>query len=82
MNKRLNIVLPERTVSVLDRVATKGTRSRFIDRAILRYAETESRQNLRERLKQGYLANAELDLATAAAWFRFPIDEEVFRGSD
>jgi len=30
MNKRLNIILPEETVRLLDRVAGKGQRSRFI----------------------------------------------------
>lgn len=77
MNKRINIMLPERTVSVLDKVIPKGTRSRFIDRAILRYIETQSRENLRDRLKAGYRANAERDLAIAAEWF--PLEEEAFR---
>lgn len=77
MNKRINIVLPEKTVSVLDRVAPKGARSRFIDRAILRYVEIEGKQSLREQLKAGYVANAERDLETAIAWF--PLEEEAVR---
>jgi CopG family transcriptional regulator/antitoxin EndoAI len=77
MNRRINIVLPERTVSVLDRVATKGTRSRFIDRAVLHYVETQGRQSLREQLKTGYRVNAERDLAMAAEWF--PLEEEAWR---
>ena len=77
MSKRINIVLPERTVGLLDRVTTKGTRSRFIDRAVLHYVETHGRQNLREQLTAGYLANAERDLAIAAAWF--PLEEEAWR---
>jgi CopG family transcriptional regulator/antitoxin EndoAI len=75
MNKRINIVLPERTVNVLDRVAAKGTRSRFIDRAILRYVETHGRESIREQLKAGYRANTERDLAIAAEWF--PLEEEA-----
>ena len=31
MSKRINIVLPDETLAVLDRVAAKGARSRFID---------------------------------------------------
>jgi len=77
MNRRINIVLPERTVSVLDRVTTKGTRSRFIDQAVLHYVETQGKQSLREQLKAGYGANAERDLAMAAEWF--PIEEEAWR---
>jgi len=75
MNKRINIILPEKTVSVLNRVTTKGNRSRFIDCAVLHYVEVRSRQNLRERLKAGYEASADRDLAIAAEWF--PLEEEV-----
>ena len=77
MNRRINIVLPERTVNVLDRVTTKGTRSRFIEQAVLHYVETQGRQNLREQLRAGYQANAERDLAMAAEWF--PVEEEAWQ---
>ena len=77
MSKRINIVLPEKTVNVLDRVTTKGNRSRFIDRAVLHYIETHGRQKLREQLAVGYRANAERDLAMAAAWF--PLEEEAWQ---
>jgi CopG family transcriptional regulator/antitoxin EndoAI len=77
MSKRINIMLPEKTVSVLDRVTTKGNRSRFIDRAVLHYVETQGKQSLREQLKTGYRANAERDLAVAAEWF--PLEEEAWR---
>jgi CopG family transcriptional regulator/antitoxin EndoAI len=66
MNKRLNIVLPDKTVAILDRVTTRGARSRFIDRAARRLVEVEGRQNLRARLKEEALANAQRDLAIAA----------------
>ena len=77
MSKRINIILPNTTVAVLDRVATKGTRSRFIDRAVRHYVETQGRESLREQLKAGYRANAERDLAMAAEWF--PLEEEAWR---
>jgi CopG family transcriptional regulator/antitoxin EndoAI len=76
MSKRINIILPEKTVAVLDRVTTKGGRSRFIDRAVLHYIETRGKQSLREELKAGYQANAERDLAIAAEWF--PLEEEAW----
>jgi CopG family transcriptional regulator/antitoxin EndoAI len=76
MSKRINIILPEKTVAVLDRVTTKGNRSRFIDRAVLHYIENRGKQSLREQLKAGYQANAERDLATAAEWF--PLEEEAW----
>lgn len=75
MSKRINIVLSDKTVAVLDRVAAKGTRSRFIDRAVRYLVETESKANLRDRLKVEAIANADRDLAIAADWF--PLEEEA-----
>jgi CopG family transcriptional regulator/antitoxin EndoAI len=75
MSKRINITLPDPTIALLDRVTTKGSRSRFIDRAVRRLVEVESKANLRERLKEEALANAERDLAMAAEWF--PLEQEV-----
>lgn len=75
MNKRINIVLPDTTIAVLDRVASKGNRSAFIDRAVLSYLASEAKANLRERLKTEALANAERDLALAAEWF--PLEQEA-----
>ena len=79
MSKRINIMLPERTVAVLDRVATRGRRSQFISQAVLHYVESQGRQSLRERLKAGYLANAEESLRIALEWF--PHEEEAWRKS-
>ena len=53
MNKRINIMLPERTLAVLDRVAPRGNRSRFVSEAVLHYVETKGQQSLRARLKAG-----------------------------
>ena len=80
MSKRINIILPDKTVAVLDRVASKGTRSRFIDRAVRYYVETQGRASLGEQLKAGYQANAERDVAMAAEWF--PLEEEAWRMSE
>ena len=65
MSKRINIILPDATVAVLDRVAAKGARSRFIDRAVRHYVETQGEASLRVQLKAGFRANAERDLAMA-----------------
>jgi CopG family transcriptional regulator / antitoxin EndoAI len=80
MNRRINIVLSERTLAVLDRVTTRGSRSRFIDRAVIHLVEAEGKQSLRARLKAEALANAERDLAIAAEWF--PLEEEALRQSE
>jgi CopG family transcriptional regulator / antitoxin EndoAI len=77
MSKRVNIMLPDATAKVLDRVAAKGDRSRFISQAGLHYVQTQSAANLRERLKQGALANAKLDLEIAEEWF--PVEQEAWQ---
>jgi CopG family transcriptional regulator / antitoxin EndoAI len=75
MSKRINIILPDKTASVLDRVTTKGRRSEFISRAVLHFVETAGRGHLRARLKREAIANAERDLALAVEWF--PLEEEI-----
>jgi CopG family transcriptional regulator/antitoxin EndoAI len=77
MSKRINIMLPERTLAVLDRVAPRGNRSRFVSQAVLHYVETRGKQSLREQLKAGYLANADENLRIAAEWF--PLEEEAWQ---
>lgn len=78
MSKRINVILPERTLAVLDRVASKGNRSRFISKAVIHYIESHGKQTLREQLKAGYEANAEESLKMALEWF--PLEEEVWSG--
>ena len=73
MSKRIKIILPDKTVAVLDRLTVR--RSRFIDRAVRQLLETESQANLRTPLKQEAIDNAERDLAIAAEWC--PLEEEA-----
>lgn len=80
MSKRINIVLPDKTVAVLDRIAAKGNRSRLIDRALRQLIESEGKANLRERLKMEAIDTADRDLAIAAEWF--PLEEEAARRSE
>jgi CopG family transcriptional regulator / antitoxin EndoAI len=75
MSKRINIVLPDKTLAVLDRIATKGNRSQFISRAVLHFIESQGKEVLRERLKREALANSGRDLEMAAQWF--PLEEEA-----
>jgi len=79
MSKRVNIMLPDKTIALLDRVAPKGQRSSFISTAVLHYVESQGKRSLRERLKAGCLANAEEDLQIAADWF--PLEEEAWQKS-
>lgn len=73
-HKRIDITLPESTVRLIDRVADKGTRSYFIDQAIHFYVSTQSRQNLRNQLKEGALQRTKRDLQLAEDWFNLEHD--------
>jgi CopG family transcriptional regulator/antitoxin EndoAI len=75
MSKRINIVLPDKTLAVLNRVAPKGNRSQLISRAVLQFIEAQGKQTLRQRLKVEALENAERDVAMAAEWF--PLEEAM-----
>ena len=79
MSKRVNIMLPEKTLAILDRVAPKGQRSSFISKAVLHFVESQGKQSLRQQLQAGYRANAEESLRIAADWF--PLEEEAWRRS-
>lgn len=79
MSKRVNVMLPESALAVLNRFTTKGTRSGFISEAVLHYVESAGRRNLRERLKAGYQMNAGDNLKIAMEWF--PLEEEAWQKS-
>jgi CopG family transcriptional regulator/antitoxin EndoAI len=68
VHRRLNITLPESTVVMLESVAAKGERSAVIDFAIRRYVTEMRKDDLREQLKAGAIANAERDLAIVREW--------------
>jgi CopG family transcriptional regulator/antitoxin EndoAI len=79
MSKRINIMLPEKTLAVLDRVTVRGRRSQFISRAVLHYVQSQSRQSLIQQLQAGYQANADESLEMALEWF--PLEEEAWQKS-
>lgn len=78
MNKRINVLLPEETLSMLDRVAEKGERSRVIDQALKFYIEKRGRSNLKAHLKDGYRARSAESLEISSEWFG--LDEEAWSG--
>ena len=69
MHLRLNVTLPEETVRLIDRIAKRGNRSRFIDQAVKRYVEKVGRAALRRRLKEGAVRRGTRDLRLAEDWF-------------
>jgi CopG family transcriptional regulator / antitoxin EndoAI len=76
MRRRINVMLPEETVRLIDRVSEKGNRSRLIDEAIKRYVAEIGRAKLRKLLKEGALRRAERDRRLAEEWFL--LEEEAW----
>jgi len=79
MHRRINITLPEETVRLIDRVATKGDRSRLIAEAVIYFVRVSSRARLRKKLREGAIRRADRDLGLAQDWF--PLDDEAWRRS-
>lgn len=63
---------------LLDRLAPKGDRSRFLDELVKRTAR--DRAGLRARLKERATRRADLDRQMAAEWD--PLSDEVWRRLD
>jgi CopG family transcriptional regulator / antitoxin EndoAI len=76
MRRRINITLAEETVRLIDRVAAKGDRSRFIAEAVTHYVSVAGRAQLRKRLKDGALRRADRDRRLVADWFL--LEEEAW----
>jgi len=69
LHRRVNVTLPEDTLALLDRVAKKGDRSAFLDKAVHYYVKKVGTYNLKCELKKGAIARADRDLAIAKEWF-------------
>lgn len=69
-HKRINITLPSDTIQLIDRVAEKGDRSRFINEAARYYVREAGKAKLRKFLKEGAVKHAERDLTLAGEWFQ------------
>ena len=68
MSKRISIVLPDRTLAILDRIVSKRSRGQFVSRAILHFVKSDGKESLAERLKLEALANAARDVEMTAEW--------------
>lgn len=69
MTKRINVTLRNDTLELIDEVAPRGDRSRFIDRAVWHYVQSVGRKNLDRLLREGAKTNSDRDLAMARDWF-------------
>jgi metal-responsive CopG/Arc/MetJ family transcriptional regulator len=75
MQRRINVSLSEEAVRLLDRMAPKGDRSRFLDELVKRTAH--NRADLQARLKEGYIKRAKRDREIAANWD--PLADDVWQ---
>ncbi len=82
--ERVNITLPKSTLKLIDGATKKGNRSGFINEAIAFYLKNRTQQSLRERLKEGYIAQVqeslkmvrEAEAADDELWDRLYKDEK------
>lgn len=77
MHQRINITLPAQTVRLLDRIAPKGDRSRFIDQAVREHAAKSAKAKIRKGLKDGALRRYDEDRQLAEEWF--VLEEEAWQ---
>jgi len=80
MAKRINVILPDKTVSHIDRLVRRGQRSRFIQRAVDHYLASASQDALKERLREAAIRDRDLDLQIASDWSA--VDREQWRKFD
>jgi CopG family transcriptional regulator/antitoxin EndoAI len=73
-NKRVNIMLSDETIQLINRVAPKGGRSRLVSKAVKFYVEKQGLAELRKSLKEGAIKNAKRDRALAEEWFKLDND--------
>jgi hypothetical protein len=72
--RRITISIPETTLRLLDKVAPKGDRSRFITEAVHAYVASRNRTRLKAELEAGAIASASRDLALVAEWSSLDLD--------
>jgi hypothetical protein len=72
---RKNFTLEAETIRLLERVP-RGKQSRFVNEAIRREIALRAHKSLAQRIREGALKNAELNLRVAEEWFG--VDEEAW----
>lgn len=80
VNKRVNIVLPERTLKTIDRIVKPGGRSHFINEAVTHFVTHRSAEALRSRLEQAAVRDRDLDREITADWS--DVDKEAWQKPD
>ena len=85
MPQQLQIVLPEDTIHLIDRLTKNNDspeeilrlRSDFINEAVKFYIAEKQRENLKQQLKKGAIQRAKRDLGLVEEWFE--LEEEAWQ---
>lgn len=77
--QRVNIILPQETLDLLDAVSKKGERSRVIDIAVRDYVSRAGKVQLRKLLAEGAQARSTRDLDIAMTWGKIKDTNDVWR---
>lgn len=75
--KRVNITLPYDTLHLIERVAPRGGRSRFLDDAVRFYVKEAGRARVHALLRESALKRSDRDLGLVEEWF--PLEQEIWR---
>ena len=76
MYQQIKIVLPQKTIELIDSLAMQEDRDRLIDEAINFYAIDKQKRLLQQQLCEGAIRRSDRDLNLAQDWFN--LEEEVW----
>ncbi len=76
MYQQINITLPQKTIELIDGLATQDERNKLIDEAINFYVIDRQKQALQQQLQEGAIYHSKRDLSLAEDWFN--LEEEVW----
>jgi CopG family transcriptional regulator / antitoxin EndoAI len=69
MYQQINITLPQKTIELIDDLATPDERNKLIDEAINFYVIDRQKQALQQQLQEGAICHSNRDLSLAEDWF-------------
>jgi CopG family transcriptional regulator / antitoxin EndoAI len=76
MYQQIKIVLPQKTIELIDSLAIQEDRDRLIDEAIKFYVIDLQKKSLQQQLREGAIHRSNRDLNLAEEWFN--LEEEVW----
>lgn len=77
--QRVNIILPQETLDLLDAVSKKGERSRIIDIAVRDYVSRAGKLRVRKLLAEGARVRNTRDLDIARTWGKLNDTNDVWQ---